>query len=78
VWCKVVELHTASLAMGVGVQAGKQCARPLGAESGVQATPLVSIPEPSAELLIGEPFLGFCDCPATDSAQYQLVPDLIL
>ena len=77
-WCKVVELHTASLAMGVGVQAGKQCACPFGAESGVQATPLVSIPEPSAELLIGEPFLGCRDCPATDSAQYQLMPDLIL
>ena len=75
---KVVELHTASLAMGVGVQAGKQCARPLGAESGVQAAPLVSIPEPSAKLLIGEPFLGFCDCPATDPAQYQLMPDFFL
>src|SRR5690554_4036236 len=64
--------------MGVGVQAGQQCARPLGAESGVQAAPLVSIPEPLAELLIREPLLGFCDCPAPDPAQYQLMPDFIL
>jgi len=64
--------------MAVGVQAGKQCAGPFCAESGVQAASLVSIPEPLAELLIREPLLGFCDCPATDSAQYQLVPDLFL
>lgn len=66
-----------ALTVSIGVKRGDQRRATLDAHAQVQGAALGPVLLPAQELRVAQPLLCFCDGATTDSAQHQLVPELV-